>query len=115
MHLVQDLNLGAARAAARVDKVHGQVFLDAVLRGDIHARLHDSAARETGDPEAARNASAEAGLLQGGAPDARGTDVELAAAAAAAVLDRAAAADIRRPLVCCRHAMVTVLCENREG
>ena len=44
MHLVQDLNLGAARAAARVDKVHGQVFLDAVLRGDIHARLHDSAA-----------------------------------------------------------------------
>ena len=103
MHLVDDLDTGARLAAARHENVHEEVLLDAVLLGDIHAPLDDSAGAAAGDGDAAHRHAAQAGPLDGGAPDAGAGAVELAAAAAAAVLDRAAAADVRFPVCCCRH------------
>ena len=103
MHLVEDLDRGAAGAAARLDDGHGGTLLDAVLRGDINAPLRHNTYWAENESKAAQRHGAEASLLHGGTPDARGAAVELAAAAAAAVLDRAAAADIRFPLCCFRH------------
>eukprot|EP00964_Phaeocystis_antarctica_P077345 scaffold47992_cov60-Phaeocystis_antarctica.AAC.2 len=103
MHLVDDLDTGARLAAARHEHVHKEVLLDAVLLGDIHAPLDDSAGAAAGDGDAAHRHAAQAGPLDGGTPDAGAGAVELAAAAAAAVLDRAAAADVRFPVCCCRH------------
>ena len=97
MHLVEDLDRGAGGAAERLDDGHGEPLLDAVLRGDINAPLRGSAWCGNAHCKAAHRHGAELSLLHGGTPDARATAVELAAAADAAVLDRAAAANTRFP------------------
>merc|ERR1740130_27295 len=96
-NLVEDLDRGAGGAAERLDDGHGEPLLDAVLRGDINAPLRGSAWCGNAHCKAAHRHGAELSLLHGGTPDARATAVELAAAADAAVLDRAAAANTRFP------------------
>ena len=100
--MVYDLELIAAEAAAPVDAGLGRALFDAVLLGDLGARVAARAAREAVERAAPRKAASQAGPLHGGAEDARQAKARLTAAGHAAVLDDVAAADGRLPF-CFRH------------
>ena len=71
VHLVNDLDLGEEGATASVNAGHRRALLDAVLLGDLCARVAAGAARAAAAGTAPREAAAQAGPLHGGTEDAR--------------------------------------------
>ena len=104
--MVYDLELIAAEAAAPVDAGLGRALFDAVLLGDLGARVAARAARQAVERAAPRKAASQASPLHGGTKDARKAKARLTAAGHAAVLDDVAAADRRLPF-CFRHGQRT--------
>ena len=73
--LVDHLEVGAPRAAAREGERHDRRLLNAVLRGSVAAGLGQGAAREALEGDAADGAAAQIGGLHRGAEDAGGATV----------------------------------------
>jgi len=71
VHLVNDLDLGEERATASVNAGHGRALFDAVLLGDLGARVAAGAARAAAAGTAPWEAAAQAGPLHSGTEDAR--------------------------------------------
>ena len=96
-NLVDDLDRGAGRAAARLNASAHSTLLDAVLLGDLDAGVAKGANGEASKGTAAPGATAQPCLFHGGTEDASPPAIQLAAAADAAVLDIAAAAEAGLP------------------